>query len=115
MHGDSRFYFRCNVNYFLAQQEPEHGSSVVLLTFAADSLPQTHAAPSQLALSVQQSLQQQSSGRHEVHTQLAHSQGEVPVTVAAESVGKQFVAVEHDPPDVATIFWQQDPCENVPM
>jgi len=101
--------------YFLAQQLLEHGSLGVLTSFAADSPQQSQAPPSQQTPSAQQSLQQQSSGRHALHTQLAHSQGDLLLTADARSVAQQLVAVEQHPLETIAIFWQDDPCEFDPM
>jgi len=99
----------------LAQQPPEHGSLGVLTSFAADSPQLSQVPPSQHAPSAQQSLQQQSSGRHALHAQLAHSQGELLLTADAKSFAQQLVAVEQHPVETIAIFWQDDPCEFDPM
>jgi len=101
--------------YFLAQQPPEHGSLGVLISFAAVSPQQSQPDPSQQTLSAQQSLQQQSSGRHSLQAQLTHSQADLLLTADATSVAQQLVAVEQHPLETIAIFWQDDPCKFDPM
>ena len=101
--------------YFLAQQLPEHGSVAVVISFAADSPQLSQVSPSQHALSAEQSLQQQSSGRHALHARLAHSQGDSLLSADAKSVAQQLVAVEQHPLETIAIFWQDDPCKFDPM
>ena len=111
--------FKCNrrfdsVDYFLAQQPLAQASSLVLVetSFAADSLQQAPLA--QHAPSAQQVpvLQQQSSGRHAMQSQVAQSHGAFATANEASTVAQQLVAFEqHEPAAIE----QEDSCELIPM